>query len=406
MDGFLTTPQALADPGQRLAGSSDVAAVATAPPVDETPPERSGAGSSPADVGGIIDNERARRAPNGVPPREKSHPTAAAASQSKDRTELTTDAASTAEGMSPITEPADGAVKATASPMLNGIKQAVGRPDNNTAPSLSAEQVQELRELARASASPEPEVADELSTALGLAQAIRSGGYDVDLAYARLRFVVDCLRDATPKLTLARDERLRLQFDVYKRSGVVSRLLAHVSAGSAVAMVLAALAMSVVIWAAVVLLVHHLVVYSASSLFQDMFFMNGQVLTVVAFGAFLGGVVSIAMRLGEFSHVGGLDPFAMFLTAMFKPLIGVVLSVFVLATLAGGVISLGFLGNFMGWDARGFASAGFHVSDRALYVLWTLSFLAGFSERFALDFVDRAQGIAQGKPDGAATAKG
>ncbi|MBV8704272.1 MAG: hypothetical protein JO118_11230, partial [Acetobacteraceae bacterium] len=178
--------------------------------------------------------------------------------------------------------------------MLNGIKQAVGRPDNNTAPSLSAEQVQELRELARASASPEPAVADELSTALGLAQAIRSGGYDVDLAYARLRFVVDCLRDATPKLTLARDERLRLQFDVYKRSGVVSRLLAHVSAGSAVAMVLAALAMSVVIWAAVVLLVHHLVVYSASSLFQDMFFMNGQALTVVAFGAFLGGVVSIA----------------------------------------------------------------------------------------------------------------
>ncbi|MBV8704730.1 MAG: hypothetical protein JO118_13575, partial [Acetobacteraceae bacterium] len=54
------------------------------------------------------------------------------------------------------------------------------------------------------------------------------------------------------------------------------------------------------IWAAVVLLVHHLVVYSASSLFQDMFFMNGQALTVVAFGAFLGGVVSIANKVGNY----------------------------------------------------------------------------------------------------------
>ena len=65
--------------------------------------------------------------------------------------------------------------------------------------------------------------------------------------------------------------------------------------------------------AAVVLFVHRLVAYSAPPLFQDVFFMNGEALTVVAFGAFLGGVVSIATRLAEFCYVRGLDPFAMFL---------------------------------------------------------------------------------------------
>jgi hypothetical protein len=33
-----------------------------------------------------------------------------------------------------------------------------------------------------------------------------------------------------------------------------------------------------------------------------------------------------------------------------------------------------------------------------LYVLWVLGFLAGFSERFAWDFVDRAQGVASAAP--------
>lgn len=289
--------------------------------------------------------------------------------------------------------------------LLRKLSHAVGmRGDSPPDPeTISAEQVQRLRVRARSSTSAEPTVADELSTALGLAHQIRAGGYGVDLASERLEFILDCLLDDAPKLTLARDERLRLQFDIYRRSGIVSRSLAAISAGSSVAMVIAALIASLVIWGAVVLLVSYLVLHPFSPVFRDMFFMNGQMLIVVAFGAFIGGVISIATRLGEFSRVSGLDPLAMFLTAMFKPLIGVILSVFILSTLAGGVITLGFLDGNMGWKQAGEGPLTFYVTDKALYILFMLSFLAGFSERFAWDFVDRAQGIAQGTPAAASS---
>lgn len=285
--------------------------------------------------------------------------------------------------------------------LSNAVSMRGGPPTDLE--TISADQVQRLRARARSSASTEPTVADELSTALGLAHQIRAGGYGVDLASERLEFIFDCLLDDAPKLTLARDERLRLQFDIYRRSGIVSRSLAAISAGSSVAMVIAALIASLIIWGAVVLLVSFLVLHPFSPVLKDMFFMNGQMLIVVAFGAFIGGVISIATRLGEFSRVSGLDPLAMFLTAMFKPLIGVILSVFIVSTLAGGVISLGFLDKDMTWNV---ANDTLVVTNKALYTLFMLSFLAGFSERFAWDFVDRAQGIAQGTPAATPDQKG
>jgi hypothetical protein len=73
---------------------------------------------------------------------------------------------------------------------------------------------------------------------------------------------------------------------------------------------------------------------------------------------------------------------------MFKPLIGVVLSWFLLATLAGEVISIGFLGKD--------AFVQDPIANKTMYCLWILGFLTGFSERFAWDFVDRAEGIVAG----------
>jgi hypothetical protein len=184
-------------------------------------------------------------------------------------------------------------------------------------------------------------------------------------------------------------------------------MLAHISSGSSAALVIAALATSMLVWAILVLVVRLLSDSGISSIVPDLFFMNGRVLTVVASGAFLGGIISIVSRLREFSRVTDLDPFAMFWTAMLKPLIGVVLAVFILATLAGGIISFGFLGDFFsfGGDAGGNSPAKHLVSEKNLYILWTLAFLAGFSERFAWDFVDRAQGVTQTKATGSSAQK-
>jgi hypothetical protein len=125
--------------------------------------------------------------------------------------------------------------------------------------------------------------------------------------------------------------------------------------------------------------------------------MESKPLLVIVTAAFIGGVVSIATRLHEFTRIRDLDPFSMFWTATLKPLIGVILSVFLFATLAGGVISFGFLDpNPFGLGQPDVPNARHVIADKTLYVLWVLGFLAGFSERFAWDFVDRTQGVAAG----------
>ena len=135
--------------------------------------------------------------------------------------------------------------------------------------------------------------------------------------------------------------------------------------------------------------------------------MDAKPLQVIVTAAFVSGVVSIATRMREFTRIRDLDPFAMFWTAMLKPLIGATLSVFLFATLAGGVISFGFLPedpfalkaaeNATG-DQQALDATDTHhtIAEKTLYVLWVLGFLAGFSERFAWDFVDRTQGVASG----------
>jgi len=261
---------------------------------------------------------------------------------------------------------------------------------------LSVEHLQEFRQAAQAKAV-DPEVNEELSLALALAQRIRSRDCSIDSAYDRIKFIFDCLTAQPVRLVLARDERLRLQVEIYRQAGLISRTLAQLSSGSPAGLVLAAVAVSTVVWAAVVFGIHLLAHSKLNSLFSEIFFMNGKALAVIASAAFIGGVVSIATRLREFSQKRDLDPFAMFWTAMLKPLIGVVLSLFLLATLAGGLISFGFLGEDPFALKDGIAAdAHAPLAPKVLYTLWALGFLCGFSERFAWDFVDRAEGAASG----------
>jgi hypothetical protein len=293
---------------------------------------------------------------------------------------------------------ADGKGSTTARPApakrsaAAGFRAAISRalsiaPAAEPGPTLKPDQINELRALALENPTSE-DVSEELSITLGLAQRLRVKPCVVDSGYDRLRFIFDCLLDDPPKLILARDERLRLQVEIYQQSGWVSRTLARISAGSPVALVLTALGASLIIWAGVFWLVRLL-----SGLTQPLpiFFMDGKAFAITAFAALIGGIVSIATRLREFSRVRDLDPFAMFWTALLKPLVGVVLALFILATLAGDVVSLGFLGA----DPLGLAGTQ-PVAQKSWYILWVLGFLAGFSERFAWDFVDRAQGVASG----------
>lgn len=257
---------------------------------------------------------------------------------------------------------------------------------------LSLDQIRELRQRALAIKAPSDELSEELSAALGVAQRIRSRKIFIEGADRRLYYVMDCLEQTPPMLVLARDDRLRLQLDAYRHSSWLGWMLATVSSGSTTGLVLTALVSSTIIWAIVMISIWSLV--DKSDLLGLMFFMNSAALAVITSAAFVGGAVSIATRLKDFARARDLDPFAVFWTAMLKPLIGVVLSIFILAALYGQIVSFGFL------NSSELPSGDVVPTAKGLYILWVLGFLAGFSERFAWDFVDRAQGVAAAAPTG------
>lgn len=262
------------------------------------------------------------------------------------------------------------------------------------------------------------EVAEMISAAFGVGERIRSRNLYIEDALKRLQFVISCALQEKPQLILARDELLRVQLEISQNSGYIGGRIARLSGGSSTVMVLAALLASLFLWGTIVvgvrLLLDGLVLKffgihiefpdRVSGLFQSVFFMDQRALLIIVSAAFLGGVVSIATRLSEFAQVRGLDPFAMFWTALLKPLIGVTLSVFILAALSGEIVGLGFLGKdplglVQNDRAIAIGDAG-TVTAKTAYILWVIGFLAGFSERFASDFVQRTEGIAGGNAGG------
>jgi hypothetical protein len=261
---------------------------------------------------------------------------------------------------------------------------------------LTYEQLKALRECVRSHDDVTDEVAEELAAALRQAERIRSQDLYIPGVYDQLKFIVDCLLAPKPQLILARDARLNLQVEIYRQAGPISRTLAAISSGSSVGLVLSALVIAFFLWTMIMFAL--LFVSSRKYIPTGVFFMDARAFAIITSAALIGGIVSIATRLNEFSRVRDLDPFAMFWTAMLKPLIGVVLSVFILATLEGNILSFGFLP----WASFSALSKTPDSEEaiKALYILWVFGFLAGFSERFAWDFVGRAQSAASGNPGG------
>jgi hypothetical protein len=87
----------------------------------------------------------------------------------------------------------------------------------------------------------------------------------------------------------------------------------------------------------------------------------------------LGSVVSILVRINDFSEIRVVNPPGLFWTGFFKPIIGASFALFVFTAFAADLISV---------------NEG--IDGRFLYL--TFAFVAGFSERFAPDLVSRLEG--------------
>ena len=102
-------------------------------------------------------------------------------------------------------------------------------------------------------------------------------------------------------------------------------------------------------------------------------------LTTIVFAAVLGAVVSIMVRLRSVPEPDDFSPGGVFLSAYFKPFIGVIIAMFAYGAVKGGVISSSLIPDASNPEKLN----GFH---------WVLGFLCGFSERFALGLVSRVEG--------------
>ncbi len=106
---------------------------------------------------------------------------------------------------------------------------------------------------------------------------------------------------------------------------------------------------------------------------------------LVALMGALGSIVSILVRIKDFSEIRVLNPPALFWTGFFKPVIGASFALFVSCALAAGLISV---------------ASGINTQ----FMLFALGFIAGFSERFAPDLVSRLErSVAHPEPHKGAT---
>ena len=101
---------------------------------------------------------------------------------------------------------------------------------------------------------------------------------------------------------------------------------------------------------------------------------NTQLLIGVGIAGAVGSIVSIMVRIQDFSNIEGVELPILFFTGFFKPIIGVAFALFVFAAIQSEVIPI-------------IVKQGNHQ-----YFFLALAFISSFSERFAKDVVSKAEG--------------
>lgn len=96
---------------------------------------------------------------------------------------------------------------------------------------------------------------------------------------------------------------------------------------------------------------------------------------ILVFSSFLGSVVSVITRIENYDR-SSYRPLSVYISVLFRPLISLAFALFIYAILQTGLIS------FIGLSLKGGKGAA---------TLWAIGFLAGYSERFAKDFISEAE---------------
>lgn len=188
---------------------------------------------------------------------------------------------------------------------------------------------------------------------------------------------VAALLSDKPELVFARSLRVQAENSLLRHDGWLMRHLLQVTDGSPVLTVCFG-----AFFAFLVGIVAHFVWVGLQEFdaVKALVPFNSAHTSAVAGAAFLGGLVSILSRLTSFSRLGDFDHVFLFFNALFKPFIGVIFGLFAYALWQSELLPL--------------KEAALQAE---LVQLWTISFVAGFSERFANDLISRGEGMLPGQ---------
>jgi hypothetical protein len=187
------------------------------------------------------------------------------------------------------------------------------------------------------------------------------------------------LRKPNGSLNLAREMRHEILLDIYRAENRFSEMLLNVTSGSPSFTVVLGVAAASLIFAPLLALIHGVEFMNVFSR-MDQYFGDGLTkgsIEAAAIAAFAGGLVSVLTRLEQFEARRGIDPKLLFFNAAFRPYIGTIMAMFVVAVQGLGIISI--------------VEAKPNKPEFAFFLI-VVGFLSGFSERFATDFIGSVEG--------------
>lgn len=184
---------------------------------------------------------------------------------------------------------------------------------------------------------------------------------------------IPALLSANPELVFARALRMQADIELLRHNGLIKRTLIRLTDGSPVLTVCLGAVVSMMIGLAMAAV--SVQDFAGVRTLLAAFNLSGApTLTVVAFA---GGVASILSRLRSFSRLGDYDHVLLFLNALLKPFLGMIFALFAFAVWQSGLLPL---------DPT-------VLKDITVEKIWTVGFLAGFSERFAKDLISRGESM-------------
>jgi hypothetical protein len=188
-------------------------------------------------------------------------------------------------------------------------------------------------------------------------------------------------QESASSLRFSRELRYEIRNDLSWNGGPFQRAMIRMTGGSSGMAVVWGAAVTTVIGIPLLLCIFSETILSTTSAFLQL---HQKIIVGTAIPAFLGAVVSILTRLQDFDSNRSADLKLLFLTAFFKPYIGMITGLFIVSALAIGIGGV--------QDAPLFTpEKGAWPTQKVYYFLYVVGFLAGFSERLASDFVAMAE---------------